>query len=67
MRRRGLRERQARPGRPARDRPGSRQEIHALFEQTLEAFGARLVDVRGDFPEREARAVAAVDALLAAP
>jgi NadR type nicotinamide-nucleotide adenylyltransferase len=51
---------------PARDRPRSREEVHALFQQALDAFGARRVDVRGDFGEREARAVQAVDALLAA-
>ena len=51
---------------PARDRPRARAEVHALFQHALDAFGARRVDVRGDFSEREARAVEAVDALLAA-
>jgi NadR type nicotinamide-nucleotide adenylyltransferase len=51
---------------PARDRPQAREEIHELFREALDAFGARRVDVVGDFAEREARAVAAVDALLVA-
>jgi NadR type nicotinamide-nucleotide adenylyltransferase len=50
---------------PARDRPGSREEIHELFREALDAFGARRVDLLGGFDERESRAVAAVDALLA--
>lgn len=51
----------------ARDRPHSREEIHALFREVLDAFGARTVDVRGNFSERTARATEAIDALLAEP
>lgn len=50
---------------PARDHPHSREEIHALFQEALDAFGARTLDVRGNFGERTARAVEAIDALLA--
>jgi NadR type nicotinamide-nucleotide adenylyltransferase len=49
----------------ARDRPCSREQVHEEFRQALDAFGAKRVDVRGGFAEREARAVAALDALLA--
>jgi NadR type nicotinamide-nucleotide adenylyltransferase len=49
---------------PVRDRPSSRDEIHVLFRQALDHFGARYVDVLGDFGAREARAIEAVDALL---
>jgi NadR type nicotinamide-nucleotide adenylyltransferase len=49
---------------PARDRPVSRDEIHALFEDVLREFGARVVDVRGGWEERERSAAAAVDALV---
>jgi NadR type nicotinamide-nucleotide adenylyltransferase len=52
---------------PARDRPLGREEIHALFRDALDAFGARRVDIRGTFPEREARAAEAIGALLAEP
>ena len=51
------------PG-PARDRPASRDEIHALFEAVLREFGARVVDVRGSWEERDRLAAAAVAALL---
>jgi len=49
---------------PARDRPERREEIHALFAEALREFGARAVDVRGDWDERERLAAEAVDALL---
>jgi nicotinamide riboside kinase len=49
----------------ARDRPAQREEIHALFVETLRALGARVADVRGGWPEREERAARAIDALLA--
>jgi len=49
---------------PARDRPEGREEIHALFEEALREFGARVVDIRGDWEERERLAAAAVAALL---
>jgi NadR type nicotinamide-nucleotide adenylyltransferase len=46
-----------------RDRPELRDEVHALFEETLRSLQARVVPITGTFPEREARAVAAVEAL----
>lgn len=49
----------------ARDRPQQREEIHELFVETLASLGARVVDIRGDWPEREERAARAIDALLA--
>jgi NadR type nicotinamide-nucleotide adenylyltransferase len=49
---------------PARDRPDAREEIHALFQEALDSFGARVVEVRGRFAEREARALEAIDALM---
>ena len=49
-----------------RDRPRSREEIHALFRDTLLAFGARLVEIGGSWAERRSRATEAVDALLRA-
>ena len=48
-----------------RDRPGAREEIHALFEEALAASGARVAKVGGRGPEREARAAAAVAGLVA--
>jgi NadR type nicotinamide-nucleotide adenylyltransferase len=48
------------------DRPDRREEMHALFVAALAAFGARVVDVRGAWDERRARALGALDALLAA-
>jgi len=43
-----------------RDRPAAREEIHALFAAALSAAGARVADVTGLGPVREALAVAAV-------
>jgi NadR type nicotinamide-nucleotide adenylyltransferase len=48
-----------------RDRPEAREEIHALFVEALGAAGARVADVKGAGPERLARAVEAVEKLLA--
>lgn len=48
---------------PQRDRPHARDEMHALFAGKLAEIGARWVDVRGDWEERERRATEAVDAL----
>jgi NadR type nicotinamide-nucleotide adenylyltransferase len=48
-----------------RDRPAARAEIHALFAEALARTGARVVDVTGAGPERAARAVEAVEGLLA--
>jgi NadR type nicotinamide-nucleotide adenylyltransferase len=50
---------------PQRDRPHRRDEIHALFRAVLDAFGARVVDVRGTWAERGALSRQAIDALLA--
>jgi NadR type nicotinamide-nucleotide adenylyltransferase len=50
---------------PFRDRPQDREEVHALFQETLRAFDARVVDLAGPYPERQARALAAVDEALA--
>lgn len=50
---------------PVRDRPHLREQLHALFHQRLVALGARVAHVHGSWPERDARAAAAVDALLA--
>lgn len=46
-----------------RDRPESREEIHALFRSTLVDLGARVVEIGGTWAERRARATEAVDAL----
>ena len=43
----------------------ARALIHGLFRDTLSAAGARVVEIRGWWPERHARAVAAVEALIA--
>jgi len=51
---------------PQRDRAHARDELHALFQAKLEEIGARWVDLTGDWEAREARARAAVDALLGA-
>jgi NadR type nicotinamide-nucleotide adenylyltransferase len=47
-----------------RDRSASRDEVHALFEDALRDLGTRVVAIRGPWPEREAAARAAVEALL---
>ena len=52
---------------PARDRPHGREALHAEFAAALRALDAHVVHVRGDWTEREATAVAAVEALLAHP
>jgi NadR type nicotinamide-nucleotide adenylyltransferase len=51
-----------------RDRPddAARQEIHRIFRETLAAAGARVIDIRGDWQTREAAAIRAVTAALAA-
>lgn len=51
---------------PLRDRPLQRAELHGAFAKALEAAGRPTVAIGGDWAEREARARAAVDALLAA-
>ncbi len=48
---------------PQRDRPHAREEIHRVFEETLERFGARYALLQGPWEEREARAVDAIDAV----
>ena len=47
-----------------RDRPHQREEIHALFVTTLSQLGARVVDVRGPWEQRDAIADRAIAALL---
>jgi NadR type nicotinamide-nucleotide adenylyltransferase len=50
-----------------RDRPDdqNRARIHELFRSALTAGAARVVEIRGDWPERRAQAVAEVEALIA--
>ncbi len=43
----------------------ARALIHELFRDTLAAAGARVVEVLGAWPERQARAVVAIEALIA--
>lgn len=50
---------------PQRDRGERRAEMHALFRDTLEAAGARIVVIQGGWEERRVRAIAAIDAFLA--
>jgi NadR type nicotinamide-nucleotide adenylyltransferase len=47
-----------------RDRPADRAVLHDLFRQRLSAFGARFVDIAGDWASRRTLAFNAVDALL---
>ena len=49
---------------PQRDRGDQREEMHALFRATLDEFGANVVEIRGDWPQRFTRAVAAIETLL---
>ena len=49
-----------------RDRPGAREEIHALFAGALEEAGARVAHVAGVGAARESAAAAAVADLLGA-
>ena len=44
-----------------RDRPHLREEIHAVFVQTLEEFGAEYVTIRGTWEERRRRAIEAIE------
>jgi NadR type nicotinamide-nucleotide adenylyltransferase len=48
-----------------RDRPAERALLHSLFRQRLSALGARIVDIKGDWPARRALALEAVIAFLA--
>ena len=52
---------------PARDRGDRRDEMHALFRGRLEAMHLPYVEISGDWDQRFAAAVRAVDALLADP
>ncbi len=49
---------------PARDRPHARRELQAAFTSHLERYGAPHVIVRGIWEEREAAAVAAIEAKI---
>ena len=48
-----------------RDRGHLREHMHELFRFTLAELGARVVEIRGGWEEREARAQRAIDDLLA--
>jgi len=48
-----------------REAPGRRDELLARFRETLHRWNALTVEVRGSWEEREARAVAGIDDLLA--
>jgi NadR type nicotinamide-nucleotide adenylyltransferase len=48
-----------------RDRPHEREHLHKAFCCALEAAGARVVEIGGDWQARRAAAQTAVDALLA--
>jgi nicotinamide riboside kinase len=41
--------------------------MHELFRAALAALGARSVDIQGDWAQREASAVRAIETLLAEP
>lgn len=48
-----------------RDRPHLRSHMHGSFSATLASLGARVVLIRGSWADRQAAAIAAVDALVA--
>jgi NadR type nicotinamide-nucleotide adenylyltransferase len=50
---------------PARDAGGERAAIHARFVATLEELGANYVVIRGNWEERRAAAIAAIEAYAA--
>ena len=50
-----------------RDQGHAREELHARFRRELRVHGCRVVEVSGDWDERFAAAVAAVDAVLREP
>jgi NadR type nicotinamide-nucleotide adenylyltransferase len=49
---------------PVRDRGDRRDELHELFRRALAGHGARVRDARGDWPAREAAALAAAAELV---
>lgn len=49
---------------PQRDRGDRREEMHALFRETLTAFGADVVEIGGDWSSRFQQAVTAMEPLL---
>ncbi|MDF2770918.1 MAG: hypothetical protein K0S86_411 [Geminicoccaceae bacterium] len=49
---------------PHRDRPHMREQIHQLFETTLQALGARYVTIRGTGDERRTVAISAIASLI---
>jgi NadR type nicotinamide-nucleotide adenylyltransferase len=51
----------------ARDRPQTRGELHAAFQDSLERLRAHYTIIRGSWEQREAAAISAVDALLVSP
>jgi NadR type nicotinamide-nucleotide adenylyltransferase len=52
---------------PARDRSHAREELQAAFQDRLKGLSAHYAIIRGTWEQREAAAVAAVDALLVSP
>ena len=50
-----------------REQPGRRAELLGLFRDTLAAWGARVVEVRGGWDERRATAIAAVARVRCGP
>jgi NadR type nicotinamide-nucleotide adenylyltransferase len=49
---------------PQRDRGDRRDEMHALFRDTLAEFRATVVEIGGDWPGRFRQAVSAIEPLL---
>jgi nicotinamide riboside kinase len=43
-----------------RDRPSGRAQLHDLFSHRLETFGARVVEIAGDWNARRTQAIAAI-------
>jgi nicotinamide riboside kinase len=50
-----------------REAPERREELFVRFKLTLEVLDARVATIEGDWPQRRARAIAAIDARLAEP
>jgi NadR type nicotinamide-nucleotide adenylyltransferase len=47
-----------------RDRPAEREQMHGLFEARLDAYGATVVGITGDWPIRRAEAFETIDRSL---
>ncbi len=50
---------------PQREEPERREELFALFSATLAGLGASRAEIFGEWPERQRRAIAAIDGLFA--